>query len=73
MSTLTRRISLCVIGRQKRWRGISLAGVLRMESMMGREDRPDGMPYNLYQLVLPKLLFDCFRMSLQSGAVFCSS
>ena len=32
-----------------------------------------GMPYILYQLVLPELLLDCFHMSFQSGEVFCSS
>ena len=32
-----------------------------------------GTPYILYQLVLPELLSDCFLMSFQSGAVFCSS
>ena len=32
-----------------------------------------GTPYILYQLELSKLLSDCFHMSFQSGAVFCSS
>ena len=30
-------------------------------------------PYIFYQLVLPELLSDCFRMSFQSGVEFCSS
>ena len=33
----------------------------------------EGMPYILYQLEFSALLSDCFRMSFQLGAVFCSS
>ena len=32
-----------------------------------------GTPYILYQLEFSVLLSDCFHMSFQSGAVFCSS
>ena len=32
-----------------------------------------GTPYILYQLELSVLFLDCFCMSFQSGAVFCSS
>ena len=32
-----------------------------------------GMPYIIYQPEFSVLLSDCFRMSLQSGAVFCNS
>ena len=32
-----------------------------------------GTPYILYQLEFSMLLSDCFRMSFQLGAVFCSS
>ena len=32
-----------------------------------------GMPYILYQPELSMLLSDCFRMSFQSGEVFCNS
>ena len=33
----------------------------------------NGTPYILYQLELSVLLSDCFCMSFQLGAVFCSS
>ena len=32
-----------------------------------------GTPYILYQPEAPILVSDCFHMSFQSGAVFCSS
>ena len=62
-----------VIGRWKRWMGISLVGVLRIEGIVEWGSMLHGTPYILYQLELSMLLLDCFCMSFQSGEEFCSS
>ena len=48
-------------------------GVLRIEGIMGWKEHAFGTPYIFYQLEFSMLLSDCFHMSFQSGAVFCSS
>ena len=53
--------------------GISLAGVFKIEGMSSEGRLSLGTPYILYQLEFSALLSDCFCMSFQSGAVFCSS
>ena len=53
--------------------GISLVGVFRIEGIMGWREYACGIPYILYQPELSALVSDCFCMSFQSGAVFCSS
>ena len=41
--------------------------------LRGKNNMLAGTPYIFYQLEFSMLLSDCFRMSFQSGAVFCSS
>ena len=53
--------------------GISLAGVFRIEGMSNEGELVLGNALYPYQLELSVLLSDCFHMSFQSGAVFCSS
>ena len=70
---LTRRISLWATGRQKKWMGISLVGVFRIEGIMRWREHAYGTPYIFYQPELSVLVSDCFHMSFKSGAEFCSS
>ena len=53
--------------------GILLAGVFKMEGMSNEEGLMPGNALYPYQLESSVLLSECFRMSFQSGAVFCSS
>ena len=56
--------------------GISLAGVFKIEGMLsgdGIESEEEGGLLCLYQPEFSVLFSDCFRISFQSGAVFCSS
>ena len=54
--------------------GISFAGVFRIEGMSNGDwtELEEGVLYP-YQPEFPSLLSDCFLISFQSGAVFCSS
>ena len=54
--------------------GISFAGVFRMEGMSSgvESEGRRGVLYP-YQPEFSVLCSDCFRISFQSGAVFCSS
>ena len=53
--------------------GISLAGVFKIEGILNEGELMLGNTLYPYQLEFSMLLSDCFRMSFQSGAVFCSS
>ena len=53
--------------------GISLAGVFKMEGMSNEGGLVLGNTLYPYQLEFSVLLSECFRMSFQSGVVFCSS
>ena len=53
--------------------GISLAGVFRIEGIVEWEGACLWNALYPYQPELSALLLDCFRMSFQSGEVFCSS
>ena len=53
--------------------GISFAGVFRIEGMSSEDGtESEGFLYP-YQPEFSALCSDCFRISFQSGAVFCSS
>ena len=53
--------------------GISLAGVFKIEGMSNEGGLVLGNILYPYQPEFSMLLSDCFHMSFQSGAVFCSS
>ena len=53
--------------------GISLAGVFKMEGMLNEGGLMLGNALYPYQPEFSMLLSECFRISFQSGAVFCSS
>ena len=53
--------------------GISLAGVFKIEGMLNEGGLMLGNTLYPYQPEFSALLLECFRMSFQSGAVFCSS
>ena len=53
--------------------GISLAGVFKIEGMSSEGGFVLGNTLYPYQPEFSVLLSECFRMSFQSGAVFCSS
>ena len=53
--------------------GISLAGVFKIEGMSNEGGLMLGNALYPYQPEFSVLLSECFRMSFQLGAVFCSS
>ena len=53
--------------------GILLVGVFKIEGMSSEGGFVLGNTVYPYQLEFSMLLLECFRMSFQLGAVFCSS
>ena len=53
--------------------GLSLAGVFKIEGMSNEGELVLGNALYPYQLEFSMLLSECFRISFQSGAAFCSS
>ena len=53
--------------------GISLVGVFKMEGILNGKRFMPGNALYPYQPEFSVLFLECFRMSFQSGAVFCSS
>ena len=53
--------------------GISLAGVFKIEGMSNEGGLVPGNTLYPYQSEFSVLLLECFHMSFQLGAVFCSS
>ena len=53
--------------------GISLAGVFKIEGMSNEGGEESGNALYPYQPEFSVLLSECFHISFQSGAVFCSS